>query len=116
MEIKHTHTPADLNLETAATALAALGSETRLGILRCLVRAGPEGLPVGEVQARTGVAASTLSHHIRALVQAGALDQRRDGRTLWCVAQYDRISGLATFLMTECCAEPLVQDEREAVA
>ena len=93
----------------AAEAFAALGSEVRLAILRALVRAGGAGLPVGALQQRLAIAASTLSHHLRALVQAGVLEQTRDGRTLICRARYDRIQGLAAFLVSECCAD-LAQD------
>ena len=87
----------------AAEAFAALGSEVRIAILRLLVRAGDAGLAVGALQQRLAIAASTLSHHLRALIQAGVLEQTRDGRTLICRARYDRIHGLAAFLVSECC-------------
>ncbi len=98
-----------------AEAFAALGSEVRLAILRALVRAGEAGLPVGALQSRLAIAASTLSHHLRALVQAGVLEQTRDGRTLICRARYDRIQGLAAFLVSECCADlaPAPEEKRE---
>lgn len=91
--------------DEAANAFAALGAEVRLNILRLLVRAGPEGLPVGALQDRLGVAASTLSHHIRALCQAGVVVQERHGRVLNCQADFTRILSLANFLMSECCAD-----------
>lgn len=72
--------------EAAAAAFAALGAPTRLAIPRCLLRAGPEGLPVAAVQERLGLAASTLSHHLRAMVAAGIMEQRRAGRSLICRA------------------------------
>ncbi len=98
--------PGDGNARAeAAEAFAALGSEVRLAILRALVRAGEAGLAVGALQQRLAIAASTLSHHLRALVQAGVLEQTRDGRTLICRARYDRIQGLAAFLVSECCAD-----------
>ncbi|MBL4603971.1 MAG: transcriptional regulator, partial [Emcibacteraceae bacterium] len=34
-----------------------------MSVYRLLVRAGNNGLPVGEVQERLGVSAPTLSHH-----------------------------------------------------
>ncbi len=112
MEQNHRHDllpkglPGDgLTRAEAAEAFAALGSEVRLAILRALVRAGEAGLPVGALQQRLAVAASTLSHHLRALVRAGVLEQTRDGRTLICRARYDRIQGLAAFLVNECCAD-----------
>ncbi len=112
MEQNHRHDPpatgpiADtISRAEAAEAFAALGSEVRLAILRALVRAGAAGLAVGALQQRLAIAASTLSHHLRALVQAGVLEQTRDGRTLICRARYDRIQGLAAFLVSECCAD-----------
>ena len=46
-------------LTFAATAFAALGSEHRLAILRRLVRAGPEGLPMGELGESVGTVSYT---------------------------------------------------------
>jgi ArsR family transcriptional regulator len=106
MEKNHRHGPPDpLTAAEAAEALAALGSEVRLGILRALVRAGTAGLAVGALQSRLAMAASTLSHHLRALIQAGVVEQTRSGRTLICRARYERIEGLAAFLVSECCAD-----------
>jgi DNA-binding transcriptional ArsR family regulator len=103
MEMNHDHVPAPMALSgsDAADAFAALGSEVRLSILRALVR----GLPVGALQDRLAIAGSTLSHHLRALIAAGVLEQTREGRTLICHARYDRIRGLAGFLVSECCAD-----------
>ena len=60
-----------MNLETAADQLEALGNPTRLRVYRILVRAGREGLPVGRLQSRLAIAASTLSHHLKRLIEAG---------------------------------------------
>jgi DNA-binding transcriptional ArsR family regulator len=105
--------PDGLTRAEAADAFAALGSEVRIAILRSLVRAGEAGLPVGALQQHLAIAASTLSHHLRALIQAGVLEQTRDGRTLICRARYDRIQELAAFLVSECCAD-LAQDANSA--
>ncbi len=89
----------------AADSFAALGSESRLSIVLTLVRAGPEGLPVGAVQEKTGLAASTLSHHLKLLAAADLLTQERQGRTLICRAAFDTLSALADYLMRECCQD-----------
>lgn len=106
--------------EQTAAAFAALGSEPRLAILRALVRAGQNGLSVGALQERTGIAGSTLSHHIKALTTAGVVAQARDGRSLICTARFDRIEALAVFLVRECCADARSPDalaeEKDAVA
>lgn len=85
--------------------LAALGNETRLRIFRLLVRAGNEGVAVGDIQQRLGVPASTLSHHLAALRQAKLVSQRREGRTILCAAVYPAMNALIGYLTDECCSE-----------
>lgn len=93
-------------LAQAASTFAALGSEQRLAVLRVLVRAGPEGLRIGEIGARAGVTGSTLSHHLKILSQAGLLKQERQGRSIICAAiSYGEIRALSDFLLSECCAD-----------
>lgn len=95
-----------LPLEVAASAFAALGSEQRLAVLRTLVRAGPEGLPIGEIGRRAGVSGSTLTHHLRILTGAGLIAQERRGRQVICAAlAYDSVRTLSRFLLDECCAD-----------
>lgn len=93
-------------LTLAAASFAALGSEQRLSVLRCLVRAGPEGLSIGELGERTGVTGSTLTHHLKLLAAAGLVKQERQGRSIICAAvAYAEVQALAHFLLTECCAD-----------
>jgi ArsR family transcriptional regulator, arsenate/arsenite/antimonite-responsive transcriptional repressor len=103
MKMNH---PTDITVEIAATAFAALGSEQRLGVLRALVRAGPEGLSIGELGSKTGISGSTLTHHVKFLTLAGLVDQAKHGRSIICAAvAYDRVQALADFLLSECCAD-----------
>lgn len=96
----------DLDLALTASTFAALGSEQRLAVLRALVRAGPEGLSIGELGQRAGVTGSTLSHHMKILAQAGLVRQERRGRSIICAAvAYDELRALADFLLRECCAD-----------
>jgi len=88
----------------AADALAALGNRTRLRIYRLLVRAGGDGLIVGEIQSRLSVAASTLAHHLATLAKAGLIHQERHGRETICRANYGRVDALVGFLTENCCA------------
>ena len=87
----------------AANCLEALGSPTRLEIYRLLVQAGPGGAVVGDLQARLGIPASTLSHHLARLVRVGLITQERHSRNLVCRASYDRMNGLLGFLSDHCC-------------
>lgn len=91
-------------LEQAADALEALGNATRLAVFTQLVPAGSRGMPVGEIQQRLDVPASTLSHHIARLVQVGLVRQDREGRSLICKADYARMNDLIGFLTANCCA------------
>lgn len=101
-----TETETGLSIEDAAQAFAALGSEQRISVLRVLVRAGPDGLPMGELGKRTGIGASTLTHHLRFLTQAGLVQQSRQGRSIICAAaSFETVERLATFLLAECCAD-----------
>ncbi|KIN61879.1 Transcriptional regulator, ArsR family [Sulfitobacter noctilucicola] len=93
-------------LTLAADSFAALGSEQRLSVLRCLVRAGPDGLSIGDLGERTGVTGSTLTHHLKLLTATGLVKQERRGRSTICAAvAYAEIEALAQFLLTECCAD-----------
>lgn len=90
--------------KTAAKALAALGHEVRLQVFRLLVRAGDEGLSVGEIGSHLGVPPSTLAHHLSALVQADLVTQERQGRVVYNHVAYDRMQSLLTYVSSECCA------------
>lgn len=94
-----------LELEEAAQGFAAIGSEPRLDVLLSLVRAGPEGLAVGEIQDRLDLPASTLAHHLRFLSAAGLIKQAKEGRVVRNRAAFKRIEQLADFLLSECCSE-----------
>jgi DNA-binding transcriptional ArsR family regulator len=94
-----------MDIDVAAKALKELGHPTRLTIFRSVVRAGYSGLPVGELQQSLSIPGSTLSHHISSLASAGLLSQRREGRTLFCVANYDKLTDVIGFLQDECCLD-----------
>lgn len=94
-----------MKLELAARQLESLGNATRLKIYRALVRAGEDGLPVGSLQAKLGMAASTLSHHVRHLKDAGLISQERQATTLLCRASYPAMNALVGYLVDECCMD-----------
>jgi DNA-binding transcriptional ArsR family regulator len=92
-----------MELNHAARCLEKLGNPTRLEVFRLLVKAGNEGLPVGEIQDHLGVPASTLSHHLAHLVSAGLVLQEREGRVLRCRPNFPLMDDLVGFLTSECC-------------
>ncbi|CUH50510.1 ArsR/SmtB family transcription factor [Ruegeria atlantica] len=91
--------------ETAAAGFSAMGSEARLKVLKTLVRAGEAGLTVGEIQNRTGIAPSTLAHHLRFLAAGGVVEQEKIGRATINRANYEELRGLAQFILSECCVD-----------
>jgi DNA-binding transcriptional ArsR family regulator len=94
-----------MKIDEAAARLEALGNRTRLQIYRTLVRAGRSGMPVGRLQEKLKIPASTLSHHIKTLVSVGLISQVRESTTLVCHAEYDAMQGLVDYLVAECCAD-----------
>lgn len=87
-----------------ADMFAALGTESRLQILRLLLTAHPEGLFVGEIQSELGIAASTLSHHLERLRGEGLAIVRREGTFLRYSANTAALEELLGFLFAECCS------------
>ncbi len=89
--------------EIAVKRMAELGHGTRMSVFRLLVKAGNNGLPVGEVQERLEVTGPTLSHHIHRLIGAGLVRQQREGRVLYCFAELNALKDVVEFLDAECC-------------
>lgn len=94
-----------MDIDIAASRLAALGNSTRLRLYRLLVRAGETGLSMGQIQEKLGIPGSTLSHHCRALVQVDLIQQERVGTTLICRTNYPVMRGLVDDLAAECCVD-----------
>lgn len=94
-----------MQIEQAAQGFAAMGSEARLEVLRALVRAGGEGLTIGQVRERTGIPPSTLAHHLKFLEGAELVTQEKDGRSVINRAAYQTLEKLAAYILTECCAD-----------
>ncbi|MCF4099751.1 ArsR/SmtB family transcription factor [Maritalea mediterranea] len=94
-----------VELERAAQAFSAMGSEPRLQVLLCLVRAGDAGLLVGDIQSRTGIPASTLNHHLKFMAAAGLIDQEKQGRTIVNRANFDFLAHVGSFITDQCCAD-----------
>lgn len=102
-----------MNRGLAARCLAELGNLTRLDIYRLLVRAGPDGLNIGDVQTRLDVPASTLAFHLRGLMNVGLLAQEKVGREVICRVKHRQLAAVIDFLQEECCKG--FDEERPAV-
>ena len=97
-----------------ARALAALGHDARLGVFRLLVKAGNDGLSVGEIGQHLGFAASTLAHQLRALVDAGLVIQEKRGREVLNRVDFDRMRRTMEFLTSQCCTGVTLEREDSA--
>lgn len=86
-----------------ADMFAALGTEPRLRIMRVLLSAHPDGLVVGDIQTETGVAGSTLSHHLEKLRNESLVTVVREGSFLRCRANAEALERLLGFFYSECC-------------
>ena len=94
-----------MEISVAANCLSQLGHETRLSIYQLLVRTGSKGLSVGEISSRLGLASTTLNHHLSNLFRAGLVNKKREGKIVWCTANYDKMDELVAFLKLDCCSE-----------
>ncbi|HVA80953.1 MAG TPA: metalloregulator ArsR/SmtB family transcription factor [Candidatus Binataceae bacterium] len=105
-----------MQIDNAAKVFAELGNRTRLDILRLLIKAGREGLPIGDIQGQLGIPPSTLAFHLRGLVSAGLVEQERRGRMVLCRACFGRINQSISFLKEQCCLgdEQSMQRRRRA--
>ena len=90
-------------LDHHAEQLGALGHPIRLAILRFVVQAGPEGAAAGAIQAHVDMPASTLSHHLKRLVDAGVMRSRGEGTFHYYSADYDALRKLTDYLWEDCC-------------
>jgi ArsR family transcriptional regulator, arsenate/arsenite/antimonite-responsive transcriptional repressor len=86
-----------------ADMLAAMGTESRLRIMRLLLSAHPDGMVVGEIQAELGLSASNLSHHLDKLKNEGLVQVKREGTYLRYTADAVVLQELLGFLYAECC-------------
>ena len=86
------------------SALAALAQETRLEVFRLLVRAGPEGLAVGEIGEELAIPGATLSFHLKELKNAGLLRCEREGRSLIYSSDCAAMAEVVGYLTENCCA------------
>jgi ArsR family transcriptional regulator len=88
---------------TAVTIFASLAQDSRLGLFRLLVQAGPEGLPAGVIAEQLGLPSSTLSFHLKELSHAGLVQSRQAGRFIYYSADFAAMTALIAFLTENCC-------------
>lgn len=92
-----------MDQNSAIEAFGALAQTTRMSIFRLLVRAGPDGLAVGEISRRLDIVPSTLSGHLAVLKRGGLLTATRHQREIHYAADLGAVNSLIDFLLSECC-------------
>jgi predicted transcriptional regulator len=92
-----------MNEISVIKALSALAQTNRLQIFRELVQKGTEGMTPALISESLGIAANTLSFHLKELMLADLISQERSGRNLIYRAQYDRMNAVLSFLTQNCC-------------
>lgn len=95
---------ADRRVQYYADMLKALGSETRLRILRLLVQHGDHGCCVTDIQKEVGGANSTLSHHLETLARFGLVDARKEAQWIFYSVNFLTLREVLNFLMEDCCS------------
>jgi DNA-binding transcriptional ArsR family regulator len=101
-------------------ALGALAQDTRLGIFRLLMQAGPQGMAAGQIGEQLNLPPATLSFHLAGLHRAGLAQSRQDGRFVIYSADFAAMNALVGFLSENCCGGrgciPITGDSNEALS
>jgi len=92
-----------METKQAVQALSALAQDTRLGIFRLLVQAGPQGMAAGQIGDKLDLAPATLSFHLAGLHRAGLAQSRQEGRFVIYTADFQAMNALVGFLSENCC-------------
>jgi ArsR family transcriptional regulator, arsenate/arsenite/antimonite-responsive transcriptional repressor len=90
-------------LERHAEQLSALGHPVRLAVLRFVVQSGRDGAVAGDIQGHVKLPASTLSHHLKRLVDAGLMTTRGEGNYHYYAPEYRALRTLTDYLWEDCC-------------
>jgi len=109
-----------METKQAVQALGALAQDTRLGIYRLLVQAGPEGMAAGSIGEKLDLPPATLSFHLAGLTRAGLAQSRQEGRFVIYSADFQAMNALVGYLSENCCGgrscDPVKGDTNETPA
>jgi ArsR family transcriptional regulator len=67
------------------------------------VQGSEHGSAAGEIQSHVDVPASTLSHHLKRLLEADMLVSRLEGTFHYYAADYESLRKLTDYLWQDCC-------------
>ena len=106
----------DADVTRFADMFAALGADPRLRIMRHLLSAHPDGMVVGEIHEETGIANSTLSHHLEKLKIDELVTAEREKAFIRYRANTAALEELLGFLYAECCTRNRAIEPRKIAA
>ena len=106
----------DAEVTRFADMFAALGADPRLRIMRLLLSAHPDGMVVGEIQEETGIANSTLSHHLEKLKIDELVTTEREKAFIRYRANTAALEELLGFLYAECCTRNRAVEPKKIAA
>ena len=89
----------------ALKAMSARAQETRLRIVRYLVRTGMDGAAAGDIGKAVDASSSRLSFHLTRLEEAGLVSSKRESRSIRYRADFDRLGELIGYLLVDCCGD-----------
>jgi DNA-binding transcriptional ArsR family regulator len=108
--------PVDIEQITRyADMFAAMGTESRLRIMRLLLSSHPEGMVVGEIQAELGLSGPNLSHHLDKLKGEDLVQVERQGTYLRYRANVDTLQQVLAFLYSECCTRSKAVNPKDII-
>jgi DNA-binding transcriptional ArsR family regulator len=93
-----------MEMAQALIIFDALSQETRLGVFRLLVQAGPAGLAAGTLSEKLGTPHNTMSFHLSQLSNAGVVTSVREGRSIIYSANFEAVQNLIGFMVKDCCS------------
>ena len=93
-----------MEITKAASLFDTLSQETRLQTFRLLIKAGPEGVPAGQIAEELKVPHNTMSFHLSHLSNSGLVAARKSGRSVIYSANYDAVRDLISFMVKDCCS------------
>jgi ArsR family transcriptional regulator, arsenate/arsenite/antimonite-responsive transcriptional repressor len=94
---------ASAKLEKHAEQLGALGHPVRLSVLRFVVQHGSDGASAGDIAAHVDMPPSTLSHHLKRLLDAGLLTTRNEGTFHYYSPDFAQLRALTDYVWEDCC-------------
>lgn len=90
--------------KTLAVTFSALAHPARVDIFKHLLSTHPSEQNANALVAATGIAPSTLSHHLREMEKGGVIARRAVGTSTLTALDLPNLIEIASTLMTLCCS------------